>query len=80
MKFKHKSKDNLVFKSFVLKILTLVHSQKTLLKWLINIKIWVIVFTLIKDCLEFNDCKLSSLENLEGFPNVVKLKLCKNNL
>ncbi|CAD8201697.1 unnamed protein product [Paramecium octaurelia] len=31
-------------------------------------------------CLEFNDCKLSSLDNLIGFPNLTKLRLCNNNL
>ncbi|CAD8203253.1 unnamed protein product [Paramecium pentaurelia] len=31
-------------------------------------------------CLEFNDCKLSSLDNLIGFPNLTKLRLCNNYL
>ncbi|CAD8105825.1 unnamed protein product [Paramecium sonneborni] len=31
-------------------------------------------------CLEFNDCKLSSLDNLIGFENLTKLRLCNNNL
>jgi Leucine-rich repeat (LRR) protein len=30
--------------------------------------------------LEFNHCKLSELENLIGFKNVVKLRLCDNDL
>ncbi|CAD8110666.1 unnamed protein product [Paramecium sonneborni] len=31
-------------------------------------------------CLEFNDCKLQSLDNLLGFANLTKLRLCNNNL